>query len=128
MKALRLLSMLPQNPREFIGRIATIGEGRLELLRKPPVYEVTSRHEVFAALTASLGSNILARLQEPQLLDIESRVEALRKGMPENAPFRSDHNADAVVAGLCYALVRALQPSLVVETGVCYGVTSAHLL
>jgi methyltransferase family protein len=48
--------------------------------------------------------------------------------MPREAPFGSFHNGDLRLARLCYALARIIRPLSVVETGVCYGVTSAFLL
>ena len=128
MKALRLLSVLPQNPREFVGRLVTIGEGGFELLRNRPAYPVATRQDAIAALTASVGPDFPAIFEEPYLADIEARVEALRERMTAEAPFSTAHDPDAALARLCYALVRALQAQMVVETGVCYGVTSAHLL
>ena len=128
MKALRLLSLLSQNPREFVDRLVTIGEGRLELLRNRPQYEVTPPEQALAALEATIGTDLRKHWDEVQFADIECKVEALRESITAVAPFSVVHNADPVFARLCYALVRALHPKQVVETGVCYGVTSAYVL
>ena len=48
--------------------------------------------------------------------------------LPPDAPFSLFHNGDFGLGRLCYMLVRVTRPSSVVETGVCYGVTSAFLL
>jgi len=128
MKALRLLSVLSQNPREFVERLVTIGEGRLELLRNRPEYEVTPPEQALAALGASIRVDLRKHLDEVQVADIQRKVEALRQRMTAKGPFSVVHNADPVFARLCYALVRALRPKLGVETGVCYGVTSAYVL
>jgi predicted O-methyltransferase YrrM len=128
MKALHLLSLLPRNPREFAGRLVTIGEGRLELLRDRPTYSASEWRAGLALLGASLRADLQAGVDESPLIEIEGRVRALCDRIPPEAPFRSVHNADPLFARLCYALARALHPKLVVETGVCYGVTSAYLL
>ena len=38
------------------------------------------------------------------------------------------YNGSPALARLCYAVVRAMRPQVVVETGVCYGVTSSFTL
>src|SRR5260370_30423521 len=48
--------------------------------------------------------------------------------MPSDAPFKSVHNGDFNLGRLCYATVRIKRPTVVVETGVCYGVTSSFIL
>jgi predicted O-methyltransferase YrrM len=50
------------------------------------------------------------------------------ESLPPEAPFGVFHNGDTLLAQLCYGVVRAMRPKTVAETGVCYGVTSAHLL
>jgi predicted O-methyltransferase YrrM len=50
------------------------------------------------------------------------------ESLPKTAPFGAFHNGDRVLGELCYAATRVLRPKTIVETGVCYGVTSAHLL
>lgn len=45
-----------------------------------------------------------------------------------NLPFPSSYNADQSLALLSYALARHLRPPVVVETGVCYGITSTLVL
>jgi predicted O-methyltransferase YrrM len=59
---------------------------------------------------------------------VENEVLHGLKTMPADAPFISDHNGDLRLGHLCYAMARIKRPSLIVETGVCYGVTSAFLL
>ena len=51
-----------------------------------------------------------------------------RARIPPGAPFRTTHNGDPLLGRVCYAMARALRPAVVIETGVCYGVTSAYLL
>jgi hypothetical protein len=128
MKALDLLSVLPRDPREFAGRLMSFGEGHVERFRKRPVYAINAQQEALARLATNLGLDLLGYLAETTLVDIESRVRAGRLHIPADAPFQTFHNSDPVLARLSYALVRALRPKLVVETGVCYGVTSAHVL
>ena len=67
-------------------------------------------------------------LREEELSLVEKKVAHGISALPSQAPFPLFHNGDFGLARLCYLLVRVTQPSTVVETGVCYGVTSAFLL
>jgi hypothetical protein len=71
---------------------------------------------------------LTAVLNEPGLKEIESEIRQAISSIPSNAPFILRHNGDFVLGRLCYALARVLRPDAVVETGVCYGVTSSFLL
>jgi predicted O-methyltransferase YrrM len=67
-------------------------------------------------------------LNEDSLTKIERHVKHRQVELPANAPFGLFHNGDPWLARLCYLAVRMIRPTKVVETGVCYGVTSAYLL
>jgi len=64
---------------------------------------------------------------EPALAEISTYV---REGQSASShgPFPAIYNGDSALAAFCYAVTRALHPKHAVETGVCYGVTSAHIL
>ena len=49
-------------------------------------------------------------------------------GFLPKRPFQRGHNGDFSLARLCYAICRAIQPETALETGTCYGVTSALIL
>jgi predicted O-methyltransferase YrrM len=51
-----------------------------------------------------------------------------RASQGRHLPFPTFYNADPSLALLSYALARHLRPRLVLETGVCYGITSALVL
>jgi predicted O-methyltransferase YrrM len=75
-----------------------------------------------------LGADLEAVLCEEELRLVEKHVTCGIRALPENAPFPLFHNGDFGLARLCYMLVRVARPASIVETGVCYGVTSAFLL
>jgi predicted O-methyltransferase YrrM len=52
----------------------------------------------------------------------------IHTGAREAGPFGDFHNASPTLGRLCYLLCRMLQPQVVVETGVAYGVTSSYIL
>jgi predicted O-methyltransferase YrrM len=78
----------------------------------------------------------LLRTPRPILDSPKSELASLERGIAarraeleaRGAPFNFSHNATATLGRLCYALCKATQPRLVVETGVAYGITSAYTL
>ena len=129
-KLLQLFALLPQRPREFYNRVAAIVDSRVEVYRhSPPQYETVSWDALMQRLTSLLAvADVEAVLQEEELRSVEEEVSCRIRALPPDAPFPLHHNGDFSLARLCYLLVRATRPSAVVETGVCYGVTSAFLL
>lgn len=129
MKPAHLLALLPGNPREFLDRVACGLELRLDPhLRARPSYSTQGWQTVLSRISQVLRADINGLMAEDNLSEIEFAVRAQLDAMPHGAPFPSFHNGDFRMARLSYALVRALSPSTVVETGVCYGVTSAFIL
>ena len=90
-------------------------------------YQPMGLDDAIRALGSVLALQILGCFDEPQLERIEMQVRQ-RITSFEGAPFSSLHNGDSVFARFCYAITRALRPRAIVETGVCYGVTSAYIL
>ncbi len=128
-KFLQLFALLPQRPREFYNRVAAMVDSRVELYRHgPPQYTTLSWDLLIQQLASLLSADVQAVLQEQELSSIEDEVSCGIRGLPPDAPFSLFHNGDFGLARLCYMLVRLTRPSSVVETGVCYGVTSAFLL
>jgi hypothetical protein len=129
MKPFRLLSLLVQRPPEFFDRTAAILDARLEpYLRRRPAYSAQEEAAVVGRLGSLLSANLYEILGEPALGQLEEELQGRLRAMPPEAPFASFHNGDSRLARLCYALVRALRPETVIETGVCYGVTSSYIL
>ena len=88
-----------------------------------------SLQELETRLGKALGKDLQTYLEEPALGEIQKAVEnGLQILLSEGPAFGMFHNADFSLARLCYAVARARRPSIIVETGVAYGVTSAFLL
>lgn len=129
MRPIQLLSLLPRRPKEFFDRAAAGLRLRLEpYVRSRPNYSVQEWAGVLLRIGQLLNADLDAILAEDCLSEIQSNVQAGLIAMPRDAPFPFFHNGDFRLARLSYALVRALEPACVVETGVCYGVTSAFIL
>lgn len=129
MKTLELLSCLGRNPGEFADRVAAILSARWESsLGGRPVYQTVGASSGLKSLIGTLGREIEELLSEPNLAQIEKWITERRGALPVRAPFAMSHNGDTLLGRLCYAVTRAIRPAAVVETGVCYGVTSAYLL
>ena len=128
-KALRLLAILASDPAEFVDRSLMIAGVKFSFrnLQKPS-YTVSHWKSVEAQLSEFSGPQFQLALGEPGLTDLSSRLRQRTELLPPEAPFGAFHNGGMVLAQLCYAVVRAMKSKTVVETGVCYGVTSAHLL
>src|SRR5215470_11550174 len=128
-KALRLLSVLTSDPQEFLERSIMIAGGKLASLHsRKASYQGADWRSVVAKLSDFSGHSFEAALGETQLSDLAARLRERMKMMRADAPFGAFHNGDLVLAELCYAVVRVMRPKIALETGVCYGVTSSHLL
>jgi predicted O-methyltransferase YrrM len=128
MKSLELISHL-RNPSEFLDRVSAIFTVRREsFFGSPPKYQTVGVEEGLECLIDTFGYEIAIALEEPNLAQIEKRVGEKQADLPPSAPFARSHNGDALLGRLCYALARTIRPKAVVETGVCYGVSSAYLL
>jgi hypothetical protein len=127
-KIVSLAAVLGRSPREFAERVGAIAEGRLETLRHPRhTYDAVRWEDAIPTLSAALGDDFNTALGEPQLEDVAREVRenlaALRGG-----PINDLHNGDELLARCCYAVTRAIRPSIVIETGVAHGVSSAFFL
>src|SRR5258707_8290033 len=128
-KTVRLLSVLANNPAEFLDRSLMIVGAKLSFHRgQRPSYAAADWKSVVAQLSEFAGRPIQPALGETELADLTSRLRRRMESLPPEAPFGVFHNGDTLLAQLCYGVVRAMRPKTVAETGVCYGVTSAHLL
>jgi predicted O-methyltransferase YrrM len=75
-----------------------------------------------------MGADLGSILNEPGLREVEQLVARGQQTLASIAAFPTYHNADFAVARICYAVCRACRPSIVLETGVGYGVTTAFIL
>jgi predicted O-methyltransferase YrrM len=128
-KMLQLLSVFSRHPQEAVDRASLIIRSRLETNRScASAYAIRAADDTLVELSRVLYDNLEMRLQEGGLAAIAASVREAQQSLPKNAPFRSAHNGDSMLARLCYLITRAVRPDAVVETGVCYGVISAFVL
>lgn len=130
MKSLRKLFLLIEvalrNPLEFFDRFEAFLTIRWEKgLVKRASYPIISAAEAIAQIIKLFGDRKLSMLDEVKAIEVEvlERMELLT-----NAPFTTAHNSDFSLAKLCYLVCRFMQPEIVVETGVAYGVTTTFIL
>src|ERR1700739_853408 len=128
-KALRLLSVLASDPGEFLERSLMVAGVKLSFdsVQKPS-YSSEDWKAAVTRLSEFFRHDFQLALDETELAELTSRLRRQMESLPPEAPFGVFHNGDRVLAQLCYAVTRLMKPKTVVETGVCYGVTSAHLL
>jgi predicted O-methyltransferase YrrM len=128
-KLFQLFALLPRRPREFYYRVAAMVDSRVESYRHhAPRHDALPWDILTQQLSKLLATDVDAVLREEELSLVEKEVARGIGALPAQAPFPLFHNGDLALARLCYMLVRVTRPSTVVETGVCYGVTSAFLL
>jgi predicted O-methyltransferase YrrM len=128
-KAISLLSLLPRRPVEFYERVTEYAGGRIDtILQVRPKYNAISIEHGISRLFPGRSSETNEILSEESLTQIEKHVNQRQFELPASAPFSQFHNGDPILGRLCYLVVRMIQPTKIVETGVCYGVTSSYLL
>lgn len=124
-----LLRLLPHRPVEFCDRLATVLEKPWErIFTEPGQHNKLSPQEAIVLMEETLHANLSDYLLEPSFKAIESHITDGIDRMRGNQPFAPSHSADLSLAAVCYVVTRALKPSVVLETGVAYGVTSSFLL
>ena len=119
--------MLLKDPQEFRDRLLTIAEFQADRLRRAGSAATLDPCALVQELSQRAGAKLDDFLQEEALREIEKRVAEAQAQFVRPA-FGQFHNARVELARLCYAICRAVQPEVVVETGVGYGVTSAFFL
>jgi predicted O-methyltransferase YrrM len=120
--------LLSSRPAEVYHKV----RGELELgadrFRRRPTYSSLPWEAALARLEACLATELTSYLQEPGLADLESETRDRIKQIRRPAPFPLHLSADVAVARSAYAICRALRPTVVLETGVGYGLTSSFIL
>lgn len=128
-KAMGLISLLTRSPAEFRDRALMIASSRLSLFSaRQRSYVISDWKSAVEGLGNVLGSDFERALDNQSMAEVESQILARQESMPPQAPFGRFHNGDLALARFCYAAARTLRPDSIIETGVCYGVTSAFLL
>src|SRR5882762_9042951 len=129
LKSMQLLALLPRRPIEFLDRASAMMSAQWELsFGGRPKYETVEVHEGVARLRDAMGQEWMDEFGEAGLEEFERTMKGRLSQLPADAPFAEYHNGDTLLGQICYAVARAIRPTLVVETGVCYGVTSSYLL
>ena len=125
---INLALLLPRRPWEFRDRVAGYADLGLELLwRSSPAYETARWQGVLRDIEAHLG-RVTEILDEPALKEVEVDTRRLLEEIRARDPFSPRWAADSRFARLGYLLCRLISPSVVLETGVAYGVSSVFIL
>jgi predicted O-methyltransferase YrrM len=128
-KLASLLSLLRSSPLEFRDRLAMLLAVRIEARRRRrPNRGPDDSGAALARLDEVWGRRVSAFLKEAELARFSDEMRRRTRDLAEDAVLATAHNADFALARFCYAACRALEPEVVVETGVAYGVTSAFVL
>ena len=115
-------------PQEARDRAAGYLDVGLDLLSaRPPDYETVSWEDALRDIEAHVG-RVKDVLEEPALREVEANTRRLLGEIRDHDPFSPRWAADSLLARCCYLACRLLQPSVVVETGVAYGVSSTFIL
>ena len=92
-----------------------------------PIYGTVAWEGALRDLGERLGP-VADILGESALSEVEEETRSLMAGIRRRDPFAPRWAADSLLARCCYLSCRLLEPSIVVETGVAYGVSSAFIL
>jgi predicted O-methyltransferase YrrM len=121
-------SLALRRPREFYDRMGGYVDLGLDLLSgAPPTYETVNWKSTLRDVEERFGC-VAEVLDEPALREVEGDTRQLLKNTRSEDPFSLRWAADSVLARCCYLMCRLLEPDVVVETGVAYGVSSAFVL
>lgn len=124
-----LLRLLPRDPVEFHDRVTTILQYNWERVWHKQICSNTlDVTEALALLEKTLQTNITEFGRERHLLDFENEILSRIERLKDTGPFALAHNADNSLARFCNFVCRALAPTVVLETGVAYGVTTSFIL
>ena len=97
------------------------------LFPRSPAYETVTWEDALRDLAVRLGP-VAEVLEEPALAEVEQNTRRLLGEIRDKDPFSPRWAADSLLARCCYLVCRLLEPAVVVETGVAYGVSSAFIL
>jgi predicted O-methyltransferase YrrM len=122
-----LASLALRRPEEFRDRIEGYVDLGLSRLFSTPPHETVSWKSALRELDGRFG-HVADVLEEPALSEVEESTRRLLHDVRGEEPFRLRWAADSVLARCCYLMCRLLEPDVVVETGVAYGVSSAFIL
>jgi predicted O-methyltransferase YrrM len=128
-KLRQLIPLIVCSPSEFIDRMHAKLEVRADRWRAEPLrYRAHSLVDALLILGAELGGSVGGTLQEGGFNFIKGSVLSGMARLEAHGPISATHNGDMALGSTVYFACRALQPKVVIETGVAYGVTSAFVL
>ena len=128
-KIRQLFSLAWKRPHEAYSRIAAFLDAAIQPSTPyKSAYESITWADAVGKLDGMLFGRLGQILAEPELREIELRVKSEIAAISSIGPFGPLHNADFTLARACYSICRLIKPTCVIETGVCYGVTSAFIL
>lgn len=112
------------------GRFSSLVRKDIELVldamrRSPDPYEAIGWESAVELLAEEVATTRLI-LAEPALAKVEAEVIA--SSSARSGPWSNAYNADTALARCAYVMCRLIRPTVAVETGVAYGVTSAYIL
>jgi predicted O-methyltransferase YrrM len=123
-----LASLALRRPREFYDRMEGYTDLGLDLLfSASPTYETVTWKGALRDMEERFG-RAADVLDEPALGEVEGSTRRLLKDLRGEDPFSSRSAVDSLLAHCCYLACRLLAPTVVVETGVAYGVSAAFIL
>jgi predicted O-methyltransferase YrrM len=123
-----LASLALRCPREFSDRVAGYADLGLDLLSgSSPTYETVGWKGALGDVEERFG-RATDVLDEPALGEVEESTRQLLEDIRREDPSSLRWAADSLLARCCYLMCRLLEPTVVVETGVAYGVSSAFML
>jgi hypothetical protein len=128
-KIFDLFRLLPEHPTEVWERVSTALSVQWDRRRsRSSCYAPMDLVESLKGLGDALQLDLARFLAEDPVLEVQQQVnERLRNGL-NAGPFRPVMNSDFSLARYCYVICRALKPSVVLETGVAYGVITSFVL
>jgi predicted O-methyltransferase YrrM len=122
------LSSILRHPRESYDRtVGYVDLGLDRLFGASPTYETVSWESTLGDLEERFG-RVTDVLDEPALDEMEESTRQLLEDVRGEDPFSLRWAADSLLARCCYLVCRLLEPDVVAETGVAYGVSSAFIL
>lgn len=126
----RWTALLARDPIEFLDRLRTVAQIKLDdRFAHRPAYQLISWADAIGALSDYFGLDVNQVLTEPQFASLESELHKSISNLDASSmPVPQLLNADRSLAHLCYLTCRILQPEIVLETGVGFGVSSSHFL
>ena len=120
------LKLTVRRPLEAFDRgVTVLGGQRDKHFAKVPDYQFSTLEDTIQEVSGFFAAN--GHGFEDEMDEVEAKVRERMTTIAE-APIKQIHSADFSLARLSYVTCRLLKPSVVVETGVAYGVTTSFLL